>query len=1049
MPDGAKFCPSCGTLTAKAEANKSFCANCGLELPKGAKFCTVCGAAVASKANIEIKPSDVLSPVTPSEPISVSPAVVLDKTPDESPVSVSEVKINAEPAYSIPTPASDASMPAIDSETAKKDSEPNILDQIEFGYVSESPVIEEAPVLEEVPVMPETPVMPVMPEAPVISETPAPEAAPVMPETPAMTAPTGYSSAAASYSAPSPTYTAAPTPAPAYTPSPNNQMENPFGDYGMGAAAVATKPIKKKSVLKPILIAVGSLLGAALIAAGVLFFVNKSLLFNIVLGNSGYAGMVEGNSIREVTDKIDFNAMSQSIKSATNSASSLLTSQFSGLSSIVSTTGVTPMMASNVYGSSVDFSTFVKSIGETMRDAYGANSAKISIDLGAELTDTGLSQLSSAMNCSKKDIEEVLKLINQSNISVDVSADEKAFESGIEFSNGSLKLNAKAVITEDGNAYLVLPFVSEKSLMLKVGSGYTASAGQVSDVYLEIDEKELKRITEKLVSIYIDVYKSSEITVKDGEISVAGVTAKGKYITAKLNGEKIAEIIWKIGESFANDNYLCEKIAKFLNDCGLPITAEQLQKSLQSMFNTDSYQKMVNGSKLSLGNVEMVIETVTDNSCRVLAKSYSFGESGKSSVKISAVGDLNLSTKTGNTAALAIEADGQTLVSALFEKSSDTDGVCTVNANIDNNKFSIKVKYSGVKQTTFRGKTTAEGTYEISFVLPADFTQTGNSAEIYSILGSAKIVMSVKIENENTVKETVSFEIPQYGKLSADATLTVEDKSNGVSIPSDVLDISAVADSNGNEIPESLKKDIISYLKDMKNAVNSQNAGNLGDLIVESLDNAIDLAENGPSADSDDISDLLLSIEEEKSEIIQFDEMYQNEDEALSLKAEELVKKYERLSSSITDKIFDMTQKEFDGFRNTLATLTAEKDALQKEYESVNPQFPNITNGSKAEEIDFMSLEHREVSLLYAEYYARFEAVVMKNYELLQNDSRIYALAEEASDAYEKATEDYNNFYDVLKADNLNLSLLRKYRKSTQAFALAVEALEDATATVV
>ena len=363
MPDGAKFCPSCGTLTAKAEANKSFCANCGLELPKGAKFCTVCGAAVASKANIEIKPSDVLSPVTPSEPISVSPAVVLDKTPDESPVSVSEVKINAEPAYSIPTPASDASMPAIDSETAKKDSEPNIFDQIEFGYVSESPVIEEAPVLEEVPVMPETPVMPVMPEAPVISETPAPEAAPVMPETPAMTAPTGYSSAAASYSAPSPTYTAAPTPAPAYTPSPNNQMENPFGDYGMGAAAVATKPIKKKSVMKPILIAVGSLLGAALIAAGVLFFVNKSLLFNIVLGNSGYAGMVEGNSIREVTDKIDFNAMSQSIKSATNSASSLLTSQFSGLSSIVSTTGVTPMMASNVYGSSVDFSTFVKSIG--------------------------------------------------------------------------------------------------------------------------------------------------------------------------------------------------------------------------------------------------------------------------------------------------------------------------------------------------------------------------------------------------------------------------------------------------------------------------------------------------------------------------------------------------------------------------------------------------------------------------------------------------------------------------------------------------------------
>ncbi|MGA9140622.1 MAG: SPFH domain-containing protein [Methanocella sp.] len=39
VPDGAKFCPSCG---AKQEA-AAFCPNCGAKLPPGAKFCPSCG----------------------------------------------------------------------------------------------------------------------------------------------------------------------------------------------------------------------------------------------------------------------------------------------------------------------------------------------------------------------------------------------------------------------------------------------------------------------------------------------------------------------------------------------------------------------------------------------------------------------------------------------------------------------------------------------------------------------------------------------------------------------------------------------------------------------------------------------------------------------------------------------------------------------------------------------------------------------------------------------------------------------------------------------
>ena len=1009
VPDGAKFCPNCGALTAPITQNKSFCENCGLELPKGAKFCTVCGAAVTKMASAEVKPSDVLAPVTPSEPVSLEPAVDLMKTADESQNTVSVVTVNTESAYSIPIPTSDISMPSVGA----------------------APVEEPAPAAVPEPVFApgslEDNGLGFIPEAP------------VLPETPAEPEPTGYSAAAASYAAPT-AEAPAPTAAPVFAPPADNREDNPFVDLGMNAAAVAAKPIKKKSVLKPILIALCSLIGAVLIAAGVLFFVNKSLLFNIVLGNSGYAAMVEGNSIKEVTDKIDVSAMSNSIKSVSGSLSGVLT-QMSNYSSGITTTSVKPMMSSSgmMNIGSVDFKTLINSFGDIMRDTYGANSANISMNFNAELTDTGMAQLVSAMHCSEKEVREVLDLINGSGFSVDLTADGKALESTVEMTGGSLKLNAKTVITEDGNVYLVLPFVSEKAIMVKIGSGYTASAGQVSDVYLELDEKELKRIIEKLVSVYVDVYKSSEITVKDGEISIAGATAKGKYITANLTGSKISEMIRRMGETIASDSYLCGKLAEFFSDCGMPITEDQLKNTLQSLFG------MIQIPDDRMG---LVIETVTDNSCRVLAKSYTVSADGKS-MKISAVGDFGISTKNGNTAAIAVEIDGQTIASALFEKSSDTDGVCTVSIYSNGTSVSVKVKYSGVKETTFNGKPVVEGTYEIGMVLPADFTQAGGSDEAAAVVSSAKVLFSVNVENNNTIKETVSFEIPQYGKLSANAVLTTADKPNGISIPSDVLDISAAYGvTDPDEIPESLKKDVISYLKDMRNAVKKQNAGELGNKLAESLTELIDLAENGPTADIDDISNLMISISNEKGEIMQYDEMYQNEDETLSEKSDALISKYDDLLIDIASKNYTVTEKEFDAFKNRLATLTAEKDALRKEYDGANQQ-PGVDFTSKAENIDFSTLDFQSLSEILTEYVIRYNSVLGYNSDLFNRDAEINALVGETDKKYETALEDYDNLYDVYKAGSLNLSLMRKSRKSVQAFALSVEALEKAVAQVV
>lgn len=394
IPDNAKFCANCGAAVSAPANDKKFCENCGLELPKGARFCAVCGAAVNGGSAPEVKPADVLAPVTLGAPVSAD--FSSEKTSELAENSVSEVvpAENVESGYPIPVPTSDVSMPAIDKteaapapvskepwgnegellwQASEKQSavpEPAVLEGSEMGFIPESNYTEPAPTA------------------------------------------TGYSAAAISNSAPAPENNApvsAPTySAPVYTAPQADPNGVPFMDYQAGAAAVAVKPIKKKNIAKRILIPVLAVIGAALIAAGVIFFVNRSLFFSIILGKSGYAAMVEGNSIRSVTDKIDMAALSDGIKQATATSAGRYSSLFTGASR---NSDIAPMMsysgsAMNM-ASSVDLKKLVSSLNESFRDAYGANSVKITTDINAELTDTFKAQIAEMLNCSESQINEI------------------------------------------------------------------------------------------------------------------------------------------------------------------------------------------------------------------------------------------------------------------------------------------------------------------------------------------------------------------------------------------------------------------------------------------------------------------------------------------------------------------------------------------------------------------------------------------------------------------------------------------------------------------
>lgn len=1018
IPDSSKFCTNCGATVGAPTENKQFCENCGLELSKGAKFCAVCGAPVNKGASAEVKPFDVLSPVTLGAPVSASTEA---KTEALSEIGNTEVvpAENVESGYSIPIPTSDTSMPTID----KSDAAPAPASKQLWGNEGER--------LWQAAENKATAV-----SAPTNLES---SEAGCIPESNFSEQPTGYSAAAASYSAPAPT--PAPMTAPAYTAPAavpqNNPMENPFGDYGMGAAAAVVKPIKKKSIAKYILIPVLSVIGAVLIAAGVLFFVNRSLFFNIILGNSGYAAMVEGNSIKEITNKIDMAALSDGIKSATTRTSSAYSRAISGMGG--AGYGITPTGSSygiaNPVASGFDAKAMIESVNKAMSERYGVNSVKVSAALNVELTDSFKAQLAGLMHFTDNDIDELLKMINNFGFVVDFTSSEKALECGFEMNADGLKLNAKSIVDENGNVYLMLPFVSDKAFMMNIGTASASQAGQVNTVCLELDEKELKRIIEKLVNTYLDVYKSCEIKVEDSEIVVAGESVKGKYIKVNFTGAKMAEFAAKACEAIADDSYLCGKLATFLTDCGASMTEEQLKSAIKSV--SGMWDKVIPQT------CGLVIETVTDNNCKVLAKSYSAVSGSTTASKVSFAGDFNISTKNGKTAAFAIEIEEKPVFTLYLEKTSDADGSCKITIYDNNKKISLIAKYSEVKEATFCGKPITEGKIEISVDVPADFTEDNASfGEISAVINTAKIIVSIKSDGDGKVIEEFVLDVPQYGKISMNAEVTAENKSGGISVPSDVIDFTEIGKSM-DEIPEEMQKEIIAYLKDMRSAVRGQNAGELGDALATGLDMIIGVAERGPSADRSDIRELMDDIADMQREVGNFDKQYNNADEVLSARANALVEEIRKLYSNVSRKGYNMTEDEYNAFKSEYSRFSAVKESLEQEYAAGMGGPTGF--GTRADEVEFNELDIDSLTIIMLEYVSRYSAAVsMANSAMGANTGELEALLNDAEEKYETAAEDYTNLYDLYNSGTLNLSYLRKSRKSTKVFAYAVEALEDA-----
>lgn len=897
IPDGAKFCPSCGasfmeasnvvpfSMPAPEPEKRYFCEKCGLELTRGVKFCSVCGGAAYAK--------------------DVSPIPNSGDTYGEGNMSaVSLDKLSG----------SNALVSAMNTAAAAADATVNSTPAPSNGFPMTAPACASAPsngVPMTAPASAPAPANGVPMAAPASAPAPSnavPMAAPTSVPTPvgSFPAPSGVPMPAASgfnsgYTAPAPSFAPSANAADAMGGFGASTMTN-MPNYGSGAAA-AVKPIKKKHKGRVALIIIAAVV-ALLGTVAVLFFTNRAAVLSTVLGKSKYAAMVEGTHIKQVTEKIDIPAVAKGIKSASSlvplitNASTSKVLPFSpyvlGMTDNISGSDNTAVPMSYDYGSNgamssgamssgaqIDLSSIEKMYAELLQSTYGKNCVNGSIKAKVEIGDSLKAMMGSS---DLEQVNEVLKYLNDSSITYSVSANENAaaFEFGTE---GKYTINAK-VLMDGQDMYISLPFVSDKAIKFTFDKPAEVTETAVEIKPLELDEKELERIIGDIVQIYLDNYKDLEIEMGNGELTAAGVTVSGKLITAEFSEKDIFDLAEDIGEYIANDDYLAGQIVDFANSCGAEIDKKGYSDAILSIFdgveiNEDSTNKFI-------------INTVINRNGDVLGKSFDIVVNEQTTTFAYA----NTNEQTG----YEMKADNGN-ISLLNEKTDDANGTCTFKVSVSGTSISLVLKYSDVKETQFCGKKTVTGKFELSMKLPEEFGDMLGK-EAYAAMNGAKITLSLTSDSENTMETSIGLIAPGYLDVNVTETVTALDDSSNLTAPSDPIDFTPM--TKGEYLDDASAENLIGLIKDTVNALNGMGI----DIGIEPGDlDRLDPAALTGKVSKEYIDDFLDTIDSYISSIESY--IGYMDDPEIIEEYTSIENEFKALADKIRSKNYNITQDEF------------------------------------------------------------------------------------------------------------------------------------------
>ncbi|MDE7398193.1 MAG: zinc ribbon domain-containing protein [Oscillospiraceae bacterium] len=576
-----------------------------------------------------------------------------------------------------------------------------------------------------------------------------------------------------------------PAPMPQYAPPTGG-----FGDMGnMGAvssaAAVAAAPVKKKNGAKIAIIVIATTIVTLLAAAAIFFFTNKAAFLSTFMGKSRYAAMVEGNSVKGIAQKIDASAISNGVKAVSET--------YGSLASANSANGILPT-SYNTYTSSfggydsLDISSLVKTYSQLLTETYGVDALKITGGAQINLTDAAVSAIGNA-----SDVNEIIDIINGTTFTYDVAANDSAMGMYVG-TEGKITVNAKVLVNEDGTCYLALPFASDKALMFKVDSdSYTQSVTET--VALELDEKEISRLIEELIKIYLKHYEKAVTEMENGSLTINGEEISGKLITADFNGKILSAMMKDMVSHIGEDNYLSTQIVDFVNKNGGAITLSEYQSAFSIVANAVSLPDSVGFS----------IKTVINKNGDILAKSYTVGPNNEIEFT------YKNSDKSFNAQFIA-NADGEKFTAKVdCVKIDDKSGTVELSfQENDDGEYKFNIAYSGVETVKSFNQDVTVGTFTVTVNMPKGFDAIDD--ELLTVLDGLQVTVSSSATADSQTVD-LSVKTPVYGNAAITLTASKSSSNEILAVPGNAIDFTSDMDSNTEKKFEEFEQEVMDALE--------------------------------------------------------------------------------------------------------------------------------------------------------------------------------------------------------------------------------------------
>lgn len=736
--------------------------------------------------------------------------------------------------------------------------------------VTEAPSEEKVEEIPEAPAMPVAAEMPSAPEMPTIERIIPPVATEAVAPEEEKTAPMEQPSAAS----------------------------NPLDFTPLVAAPVTPAPKKKSK--KGLIIGI-SAAAVVLGGAAVGYFGFHDDITRLIMGDAGYARMIEGSSYGE------YLGMKNMDPATLDKA---LAEQITTTAPIIAGSNTDEYFSSGSYISDAYNDTF-RSFTETLK---GNNGVSAEISLKFNVSEDILGMLDEEMKDEKIGItfSDYLELMNNLKYSYSMATgDTNEVILGISDNTGTLLTSE--VYFDDKTMAMAFPEVTDKILKTDLSEVFSEIAetddNSEKTELTPFDEAQTKRIREKITELYFNYFEKGSITIeKDYELKYNDISVKGTAVKTEFNSILLNNLNTEINDFLCNDTYVK---GYFTGTLGM-------KQEDFALFFSDSPEKKINGRYVSINLV--------DKHNNVIGKKVEFYDDNEESTLI--LEYLNQE----NESVFFMDADGSRLA-VKNTRTDDKNGLYNLKftlggttALLSAQAVSIDIIYSDYEKTEYFGNMIPTGTVTVK--LAEDDTLIRGSIELLSSLGSIaddygneadadeQLSLDLMAVNEGSIIggsdapkiETDSSEEKAIEMLKSladtEITYTCKKESENLNI-SYKVSMGKLMSYQADAVMSVFMKDV--KMPDLTKAIDPEDEEAEYDLGMDFLNYIKKLStENetfGKVINVNDINDLIKEAEEEKL----FKENYSGYSEysSLNLANNYASTIYEKVDASLTDILFE------------------------------------------------------------------------------------------------------------------------------------------------